>query len=135
MKSTLLLLLSFAVFSMSCEKKDLVDTSKNDLLDIDTKTDFDAAIASGVSFAFFHASWCENCEEQRPAIESAQKNPAVDFVQFIEVEYEDNDEIVKAYNVPGFPTMLVFKDGMEKERFQGKGHSEQQFIDALNKHK
>lgn len=128
-----MLLLLVGLFA-GCEKEDLVDAGANDLTDVTGKEAFDASIATGVSFVFFHASWCSNCFEQRPAVEAAQKNPAVSFARFIEVEYEDNEDITDAYNVPGFPTMVIFKDGVEKERFKGKGHTEQQFVDALLKY-
>lgn len=128
------MLLLLASLFYACSKEDLVDPGANDLPDISGKEAFDAAIASGVSFVFFHASWCQNCFEQRPAVEEAQKDPAVSFARFIEVEYEDNKDIVEAYNVPGFPTMLIFVDGAEKDRFLGKGHSAQQFVDALLKY-
>ena len=132
----LLAILAVIGFSLAaCQPEDLVDTSMNDIEDINSLADFQSAVSTGVSFVFFHASWCSNCEEQRPAVEASSTNPDLSFVKFIEIEYEDNKEITDNYSVPGFPTMIIFKDGEEKERLVGKGHSEQQIIDALNKYK
>ena len=130
--------LSFLIFGLiafSACKKDLVDTSANEVDDVNSVQTFEEIIAEGVTIAFFHASWCDKCAEQRPAFESASEKTEVDFATFIEIEYEDNKEITDDYNVPGFPTMIIFKDGTEKDRLAGKGHSEQQIIDALLKQK
>lgn len=127
----LILFLSLAI--VSCEKEPLVDTSLNDIDDVNSIATFEQVISQGVSFVFFHASWCEKCEEQRPAVESCSSDPSLTFVKFFEVEYEDNKEIVKQYDIPGFPTMVIYQNGEEVERFVGKGHSVEQFTDALIK--
>ena len=121
------------VFIIGCdeEQDDLVDTSQNSIEDIDDKTSFDTAIASGVSTVFFHASWCTTCAAQRPAFEATAERSETSAGRFIEVEFEDNPAIVDAYAVGGFPTIVVFKDGAEVDRFTGAGHAEQELVDAV----
>jgi len=118
------------ISTTSC-KKDLVDTSANQIEDVTDLQSFKSQISSGVSLVFFHASWCKICKEQRPHFESASENSDLNFVLFLEVEYDDNPEICDEYDVPGFPQTLVFKDGVEQTRVKGSGHTEQELKDLL----
>lgn len=133
MKNLIIISLALIAGLSSC-KRELVDTNANSVEDVNSNQTFDEKIASGVTLAFFHASWCSICKEQRPAVEAASEDSQLDFAEFVEVEYEDNKEIVDEHNVPGFPTILIFKDGMEKERLTGKGHSQQKLTDLLLKY-
>lgn len=131
MKHIFISLLLIGMLGFSACKKDLVDTSANEVQDVNSEQTFDEIIAEGVTVAFFHASWCSNCEEQRPAFESASESEELNFATFIEIEYEDNKDINSKYNVPGFPTMVFFKDNEETDRLVGKGHSEQEIKDIV----
>lgn len=125
------ILLLVLVTGCDDEQDDLVDTSQNSIEDIDDKASFDTAIESGVSAVFFHASWCTTCAAQRPAFEATAERSETTAGRFIEVEFEDNPAIVDAYAVGGFPTIVVFKDGAEADRFTGAGHAEQDLVDAV----
>ena len=52
-------------------------------------------------------------------------------VFFGEVEYEDYPEIVNAHAVEGFPTIIIYNDGSEVERFLGGGHSAETIKTAI----
>lgn len=127
------LIMALLVLASSC-KKQLVDPSENEIKDHTDVAQFSESISSGISFVFFHANWCSSCEEQRPAFESTSMNTSVNFVSFIEVDHPVAEEIFEAHNVNGFPHMLVFQDGVEKERLAGKGHTEEQFVNLLLKY-
>jgi len=133
--SKLIPALTILLLSFSACKKERVDASANTIDDIDNITAFESKIATGVALAFFHASWCRTCEEQRPHVESLAENSAADFAEIIELEYEDNVEVTEKYNVSGFPQILFFKDGIEKERLKGKGHTEEKLLSTLEKYK
>ena len=45
-------------------------------------------------------------------------------VFFAQVDYEKNTNIVNQSDVFSFPTILIYKDGVEKARFEGTGHSQ-----------
>ncbi len=66
------LILSILAFSTGC-KKELVDTSLNDIEDITGVDKFNNSIATGVTMAFFHADWCHHCEEFRPKLRRLAK--------------------------------------------------------------
>lgn len=125
--STILFILFITI--SSCKK---TETSTPELEDITSKTTFDSKIETGVSLIFFHASWCSNCKEQRPAVQEAAKLEGLSTVFFGQVEFEDNTDIVSANNVSGFPTLVIFKDAVEVKRLTGKGHSLETIENLLN---
>ena len=133
MKQLTILFIGLIAFS-SC-KKELVDTSINEIEDVTGLESFRTTISSGVTMAFFHASWCSICEEQRPNVEAASENDQVSFAKFVEIEYDDHKDIFDEFKVKGFPHVLIFQDGVEKEKLAGKGHSEQKLVDLLLNYK
>ena len=120
-----------AVFLTSCKKEALVDTSSNDVEDVNGESSFEQKIANGTSMVFFHAVWCSKCAAQRPAFEEASKDMELSFAKFFEVDYEENKEIVDQYNIPGFPTIVIYKDGVEQAKFSGTGHSKEKLAEQL----
>ncbi len=121
MKYTLLILILITLFS--CKKEEEQVEPIEGLQVINSLTQMTSDLESGVSMVFFHASWCSVCQAQRPAISEVAVDTDLIQVFFGEVEYEDYPEIVEAHNVEGFPTIIIYKDGSEVERFVGGGHS------------
>jgi len=101
------------------------------LMDLVSLAQFEEAIEEGVSLIFFHATWCSVCKNQRPAVEALLLDNDLSTVLFGEVNYEQVSEVVEKYGVQGFPTMLFFKDGEEKDRMVGAGHSSSKLKDRL----
>jgi thioredoxin 1 len=130
MRQILFLIFLFG-FTISCKKENLSDSTKNDLKDITSLTEFESSIKSGVSLVFFHASWCPKCASQRPAVEGLTSESELSNVFFGEVEFEDHSDIVSKYEVFGFPTIVIYKDSVEKARFDGQGHSQKSISDKV----
>jgi thioredoxin 1 len=111
----------------SCKKEKqvaLVDTSQNVIVDITSQQQYNDLISKNdVALVFFHASWCKICKEQRPAIESLSVDNELSKISFSELEYDDFKSIADGANISGFPTILIFKKGIEAHRLNGKGHS------------
>lgn len=130
MKYLAFLLLSTALWMTSCNKESLVpaNTQLTDISDVNT---FNSELATGVSIVFFHATWCSKCAAQRPAVENLVGKPEFKDVYFGQVDYEKNTNIVKQADVTGFPTILIFKDGVEKARYEGTGHSQSKLESKL----
>jgi thioredoxin 1 len=80
-------------------------------------------LSSGVSLIFYHASWCSICNAQRPAVIAVAQDSDLSTAYFGEVEYDDYPDIISAYNIQGFPTIVIYLDGVEVERLNGGGHS------------
>jgi thioredoxin 1 len=126
----LLLIGIFLCVNWSC-KKDLSGGKSELLTQIESLDAFETAISSGVSLMFFHAQWCTLCKSQRPMVEEASSNPQMINVLFGEVDYENVKSVVEKYNIEGFPTMVIFKDGAEVGRIRGSNNSPQSIVDRI----
>lgn len=131
---TILLGFAATILLMSC-KKELVDTSLNDIEDITGLEKFNASIAEGVTMAFFHADWCHHCEELRPTVEAVSSDSSLSFAKYIEVNYDDNKDVFDDKNVSSFPHLLFFRDGEEQSRLVGKSHSREAITAELEKYR
>lgn len=121
------------VFSfLSCKKE---ETSEHipvqGLVTINSQAQLTSEVSSGVSFLFFHASWCSVCNAMRPDVTLTAEDSELSTVFFGEVEYDDHTDIVNAQNVSGFPTVLIFKDGVEVDRMTGGGHTYEELKQAV----
>ena len=67
----------------------------------------------------FEASWCEYCKKAKPALEQVAKNhPDIDF-QF--VDFDEEKDLVKAYDVKALPTVVAVVNGQVVRRIEGAG--------------
>lgn len=114
--------MSFTLFSCKKEEK-TGHIPVSGLQTISSQSQLTTQVSSGVSFIFFHASWCSICNAMRPAVTSTAEDTDLAGVYFGEVEYDDHPDIISANNVPGFPTILIFKDGVQVDQIVGGGHS------------
>lgn len=116
---------------MGCSKNSDADTTQNELTDITGLASFEQNIANGVSLMFFHATWCTKCAAQRPAVEGLTSENALTSVTFGEVDYEKNRDITDRFSIVGFPTIVIYKDGLEVHRWIGQGHTQKTISDKL----
>ncbi len=131
-KTVLTTIVFFSILLSSCaDDAPIVNTANNSLIDITSQDQFNEEVKEGVSLIFYHASWCSKCAAQRPAVEEVSEETEFSNVFFAEVEYEDFSEIVEDRGVNGFPTVVVYKDNVEIEKFSGQGHTTEQFRTAL----
>ena len=79
---------------------------------------FETLIKTGVTVVDFGAPWCTPCRMQRPAIEelAEQHNGKV---MFAEVNVDENRQAAMNYAIMSIPTIIIFKDGKEIQRFIG----------------
>jgi thioredoxin 1 len=76
----------------------------------------------------FWAPWCAPCRAMTPAVEAvAQKLEGRAKVYKLNVD--DNPSVSPRFNIKGIPTLIVFKDGKEANRFVGLASTAQ--IEAL----
>lgn len=133
---TMKYLLPFFVLAIliSCKKKYSDHEPVEGLQTISSKSQIDSEIADGVTMIFYHASWCSICQDQRPAVTQVAQDQTLNNVFFGEVEFDDHQDITDAYNVSGFPTIVVYKDGSEVERLAGGGNSTNAIKDKIIAH-
>lgn len=118
------LLLNTALFLLfSACSKDSVTAENSDLVNVNSLEDFENRTKTGASLVFFHATWCSLCANQRPKVEALLQDNDLDNVFFGQVDFEKNKPIVDAYNVNGFPTILILKDGVVRHALTGSNNS------------
>ena len=83
-----------------------------------TPQDFENSIKRGVSLIDFNAPWCGPCRAQEPII----KQLLEDFsgrATIAEMNVDENQETSAKLGIQSIPTIAVFKDGIEVQRFVG----------------
>jgi thioredoxin 1 len=79
---------------------------------------FDAAIANGVTLVDFWAPWCGPCRMQKPILEKVAGN--IDGqVKIAELNVDEAQSIAVRFGVQSIPTLILFKNGSEVRRFVG----------------
>lgn len=66
----------------------------------------------------FWAPWCSPCKQLMPILDDTAETYAGEVV-VAKVNADENPDIVGKYNVRGLPTVILFSDGEERERFSG----------------
>ncbi|MFH2130909.1 MAG: thioredoxin domain-containing protein [bacterium] len=75
-------------------------------------------IGDGVTLIDFNAAWCVPCREQGPIVEKiADKFRGKAFVYNLNVD--DHPDPALSLGITSIPTLIVFKNGNECERFIG----------------
>ena len=67
----------------------------------------------------FYAPWCGHCNAMKPELENVAKKTNKDTC-VCKMNCDDNAEAPKKYGISGFPTTIVFEDGKEKKRMEGR---------------
>ena len=79
---------------------------------------FDAAIANGVTLVDFWAPWCGPCGMQGPILKEVAES--IDGQAKIDrVNVDEAGGVAGRFGVQAIPTLLLFKDGNEERRFVG----------------
>ena len=131
---SLIMLIVTTLLITSCKKDETPsDNSQttNQLRTINSLSEFESGVKEGVSLFFFHATWCSICANQRPAVEGLVKDATLNKVFFGQVDFEKNQPTNQKFNITGFPTIIIFKDNVERHRLTGQGHSQEKLAGLL----
>lgn len=118
------------LFLTSCSK-DNNSAENSGLLNVTSLDEFQNRTKTGASLVFFHATWCTLCKNQRPKVEALLGDNALSNVFFGQVDFEKNKPIVDAFNVNGFPTILILKDGIVKHKLTGSNNSTEKLKELI----
>ena len=66
----------------------------------------------------FWAEWCGPCKMQSPIVDEAAEELA-GKAKVCKVNVDEQSSLAMRYQVRNIPTLLLFKDGQEKERLVG----------------
>jgi len=94
------------------------------------ETDFDTTIAEGVTLVDFWAPWCGPCQMQVPILEELAKSVDIQ-AKVSKLNVDEAGGVAGRFGVQAIPTLLLFKDGNEVQRFIGV-QSKEILIDAIS---
>jgi thioredoxin 1 len=83
-----------------------------------TTEEFKQSIKNGVSLVDFNAPWCGPCRAQEPIIKQLSEQ-FTGKATIAEMNIDDNQETAVELGIQSIPTMAVFKNGKEIQRFVG----------------
>lgn len=66
----------------------------------------------------FFATWCGPCRMLAPILEDLEGDANGKF-DIIKVDVDESYDLAKKYGIMSVPTMILFVDGMETEKFVG----------------
>ena len=58
----------------------------------------------------FYADWCGPCQMQGEILEQ------IDFIKIIKVNTDEHQELANKFGIMSIPTLVFFKDGLEKRK-------------------
>ncbi|OEU67318.1 MAG: thiol reductase thioredoxin [Desulfobacterales bacterium PC51MH44] len=94
---------------------------------ISSTVEFEKAIEDGVSLIDFNAPWCAPCRAQEPIIQRLSEQFEGKAL-VAEMNIDENQDTAMKLGIRSIPTLAVFKNGEEIQRFVGL-----QFQDTLFK--
>lgn len=80
--------------------------------------DFVQETKEGVVLVDFFATWCGPCRMMAQILEDIDK----EFdgkAKIIKVDVDKNEDLARTFGVMSIPTLLIFKDGIAKEKHVG----------------
>lgn len=87
---------------------------------ITNKAQFDTLISEGQEPVLIDlwATWCRPCQQQLPILEEVAKQ-AGEKVRVAKVNVDECHEVAEALGVASIPTLIVYRNGQETNRFVG----------------
>ena len=83
-----------------------------------TSANFRSAVATGVTLVDFWAEWCGPCRMMGPVLDKLAGQYA-GKVTVAKVNVDNEGELAQEFGVSSIPTLIVFKDGKEVNRYVG----------------
>ena len=91
---------------------------------------FTNTIASGTVLVDFWAPWCGPCRMQVPILEELSES-VDNQTKIAKLNVDEAEGVAGRFGVQAIPTLLLFKDGNEVQRFIGV-QSKETLIDAIS---
>jgi thioredoxin 1 len=87
-------------------------------LELNSQEEFRRAILHGVSVVDFNAYWCGPCRAQEPVLDALSETYA-GKVTVAKLDIDENRPIAMDMDIQSIPTIVIFKNGREINRFVG----------------
>lgn len=73
----------------------------------------------------FYAPWCGYCKKLKPDYSAAAKELKSDYVlAAIDVNRPENSKVRRIFNITGFPTIIYFENGVQKQIYEGDNNKD-----------
>lgn len=99
--------------------------------DIDFRN-FQSFINDRLVVIYYWAEWCISCQSQKSILVEIEKE-LLDLTSIGQININDNRFIADQQKVKNIPTLVIYKNGIEAERFTGL-HSKQEIIQNIKKY-
>jgi len=87
------------------------------------KENFNEEIKNGTVLVDFYGDNCAPCQELSPRLEDLSKEYE-EKIKFVKLNVGNNHEIAGKYGIMSIPTLILFKDGEEKDQSIGSKSNE-----------
>lgn len=81
-------------------------------------SNYEDATKGGVVLVDFWAPWCGPCKMQTPILEKVAAEVG-DKAVIAKVNVDENPELAAKYGIRSIPTLILLKDGENKQQFVG----------------
>jgi thioredoxin 1 len=106
------------VFVAKWKMKNIPSVANNPKIKVLTDKNFNQQIKKGIILVDFWAEWCGPCKMMAPVLndlsENLESNKSIG-----KLDVQEFQSVASTYKVRGIPTMILFKDGKEVNRFVG----------------
>ena len=89
------------------------------------ESDFDQVVLKSTTpvLVDFWAEWCAPCRTLAPVVEAIADQYG-DAARVFKLNVDDSPAVAQRYGIQGIPTLILFQDGVEKERIVGAASRE-----------
>lgn len=106
------------VFVAKWKMKNIPSVANNPKIKVLTDINFNQQIKKGIMLVDFWAEWCGPCKMMAPVLNDlSEKLGANKSIGKLDVQ--EFQSLAATFKVRGIPTMILFKDGQEVNRFVG----------------
>lgn len=87
---------------------------------------FTKETSNGLKLVDFYATWCKYCKNQEPILEELSETG----VWIGKLDCDKYPQIAQKYGISGFPSFILFKNGVASAQFAGF-HTKEQMLNKL----